>query len=216
MTWWQTLGGTLISGAAIGAAIAFLMRQFVLAFMERQQDQYRFELQRQLEGVRQGLTLNTATHQLLRQSQIAHKERQLSEFYLPIYAQLRRGRRIVRLGEEGKLGDVDKPFWELAITTNSNIEKIILDKSHLIEGTDFPESFNGLLIHVQLLKWYRDNPGVSRPNKDEVPEAWYSEDFEEDVFKTVEKLRRELNALYDEYGVRSGGQALPPVIPAPT
>ena len=114
---------------------------------------------------------------------------------------LKRGRILVRLLREGRLQPIDAQFWVLANKTNDEIERILLERSDLIEGGSMPQSQIQFLTHVALRRAFGEATHAIPPPRDELPEAWYSEDFEREIYETTERLKRELEELYRRYGL---------------
>jgi hypothetical protein len=103
MDFTQTVVGTLLSTSVVLAIGGFLARESFARLLDSR-----------LERFRHGLEVDLAKRQLTIQSQIERKERQLAEFYGPIYAMLKRGRTLVRLLLDGKLDPIRDQFWVLA------------------------------------------------------------------------------------------------------
>jgi hypothetical protein len=135
---------------------------------------------------------------------MARSERQIAEFYGPIYSRLKRGRALVGFWGEGKLTEIERQFWELARRTNSEIEEIILSKSHLIDGDEIPASFVQFLIHVPIWHAFMETSHGTVPfSPQEFPAAYYSTQFEEDIYRTTSRLKANLQELYRRFGLLS-------------
>ena len=93
--WLRSIGAGLFSAAAVVAAVVFLARTSVTDWIDRR-----------LERIKHELGLEATRRELLLRSQIEFKERQLAEFYGPIYAFLKRGRPIYNLWTAGRLDDI--------------------------------------------------------------------------------------------------------------
>jgi hypothetical protein len=195
MDWLKIIIGGLVSTTSVIAATAFILRESFTRLLDKRLEMFKHELH-----------LEATTRELTLKSQIEFKERQLSEFYGPIYARLKRGRTIVRLWKDGKLYPIDKQFWELARKTNQEIEDIILTKSHLIDGSEIPKSYIQFLTHVPLWHSFLDATGTVPPI-DEFPEMYYAEDFENSVYETTERLKKELQSLYERFGLLTHNQS---------
>ncbi len=165
----------------------------------------RLWLDRRLERLKYELGVDTKTRELMLRSRIEFKERQLAEFYGPIYAYLKRGRPIYDLWTEGRLDEVDEHIQVLFVATNNEIVRIILSKSHLIQGSQIPASFTQFLTHVAVWQSYLTTPHKGIPfQEEEFPEVYYPETFEEEIFKTTETLKAELDELHRKYGLQAG------------
>jgi hypothetical protein len=155
-----------------------------------------------LEAFKHDLGLDATRRQLTLQSQIQFKEKQLAEFYGPIYALLKRIRPIDDLWNQEKVRDVDDTIIRVIRDSNNRIVDIILTKSHLIRGNTIPESYTRFLTHVAVWHAFWDNPSRDWSAYAKLRDAQYDMKFEEEVFQTTEALKQELDALYQQYGLR--------------
>ena len=165
-------------------------------------------LDQKMENFKQQLQIDTKIRELLLKSQIEFRERQLGDFYGPIYARLKRGKPINRLWKKDKLEVIDASITDLFASTNDAIVEIILNRSHLVDGAEIPESFTGFLTHVAIWHGYMATPHKGLPlSKKEFPEAYYPVAFEEEIFATTERLKRELSELHGRYGLLAKSEA---------
>src|SRR4051794_35313233 len=169
----QVIVGSILSTTTVLLIAGFIAREAFKRVLDARLDQFRHELR-----------LDETTRQLMLKSQIEHKERQLSELYGPIYAMLKRGRILARLLREAKLERINEQFWVLAYRTNDEIEKRLLGNSHLIDGGEMPEAHVQFLTHVALWRAFGEATRASPPPQHELPEAWYSEAFEREIYET--------------------------------
>lgn len=184
---------SLISGGIVLAASIYL---FQAAFTR--------VLDKQMEVFKQQLQVDTKVRELTLKSQIDFRERQLGEYYGPIYALLQRGKPIYRLWMEDRLTEIDDEINRLFVEANDTIVKIILQKSHLVAGDRIPESFTRFLTHVAVWHGYMKTEHRGVPlTQEEFPEAYYPVDFEEEIFTTTERLKKELFELHNSYGLLS-------------
>lgn len=191
MEWLKSILAGLFSASAVVAVVAFLGRGWIDSLFERRLEKFKHEL-----------GLDAKTRELTLSSQIEFKERQLSEFYGPIYALLKRGRPIYDLWGKGRLHEVEADITSLFLEANNRIVEIILSKSHLIHGDQIPDSFTQFLTHVAVWHSYLKTPHRGVPfSKEEFPEAYYPDDFEREIFQVTELLKRELDELYRQYGL---------------
>lgn len=174
----KALIGLLLAGAGYG--------------LNRALERFKYDLG--LDANRRGLTL---------QSQIQFKEKQLAEFYGPIYALLKRIRPIDDLWSEGRVRDVDDAIVGVIRDSNSRIVKIILTKSHLTRGNTIPESYTRFLTHVAVWHAFWDNPNRDWSTYASLRDAHYDREFEREIFQTTEELKQELANLYQQYGLRT-------------
>jgi len=183
--------GALTASATAVGAIAFLARQSFTRFLNREAERFKYTL-----GV------DAKTRELLLRSQIEFKERQLSEFYGPIYAYLKRGEPIISLWKDGRLYEVEDEMRTLFKAANEDMVRIILTKSHLVRGPTIPKLFTQYLTHVAVWHAYLNTSHKTLPfPREEFPEAFFPEEFVSEVVQTTEALKRELDDLYKRYGV---------------
>jgi hypothetical protein len=188
-TWFQALVAGLASGTVLAAIISAIGKGW---------------FDRRIERLKYELSLDAKTHELMLRSQIEFKERQLAEFYGPIYAYLKRGRPIYDLWEKGRLREIEGDTRELFTIANDEIVRIILTKSHLVQGDEIPKSFTHFLTHVAIWHAYLKTPHKGVPfEKEEFPEAYYPDGFEREIFTTTESLKRELDDLHHKYGLQA-------------
>src|SRR5215469_8971318 len=113
----SVLSGIVASGAVVGL-IYFLGKEAYKDLLNRHLEEFKSRLNHDLEVFKLGLNQDLERHkqelgieatrrQLALQSQIQFKERQLSEFYGPIYALLKRIRPVDDLWNAGRLEEID-------------------------------------------------------------------------------------------------------------
>lgn len=187
----------LLSGGLVLAASIYLFQQAFSRLLDKQ-----------MEVFKQQLQVDTKMRELTLKSQIDFRERQLGEFYGPIYAYLRRGKPIYRLWVEGRLDEIEPDINRLFVEANDAIVAIILGKSHLVAGARVPDSFTRFLTHVAVWHGYMKTEHGGVPlSQEEFPEAYYPADFEEEIVTTTERLKEELFELHNKYGLLAVGEA---------
>lgn len=103
---------------------------------------------------------------------------------------------------EERLTEVDDEISRLFVDTNNAIAETILSKSHLVAGERIPESFTLFLTHVAVWHGYfAIGQGGVPHSQEEFLEAFYPVAFEEEIFATAERLKRELFELHRRYGL---------------
>jgi hypothetical protein len=210
--WLNLVLSGVISSTAVLALIYFLGREGFKALMNRNLEAFKESLNKDLESFKYGLNrdlerhkqelgIEAARRQLALQSQIQFKERQLSEFYGPINASLKRIRPIDNLWNDGRLDEIDAAARQVIRESNNRIVEIILSKSYLIQGEGIPESYTHFLSHVAVWHAFLDLPGDKWQVYRNLREAQYEPQFELDIYLTTETLKRELYDLYKQYGL---------------
>ncbi len=165
-------------------------------------------LDKKMEVFKQQLDISKALHELTLKSQIEFRERQLAEYYGPISAILKRGALLYKVFEKGKLSGIEPTINAVIVDGNNAIVNILLHKSHLVAGSTLPESYVRFLTHVALWSAFRTSKAhISPPTIEEFPEAHYPVDFEADIFRTTEKLKKELVELHARFGISAVHEA---------
>jgi hypothetical protein len=190
-SWIQHIVRALLDAAVTIGVIGFLGKKWIERALDRQSARFK-----------QGLDIDAKTRELVLRSQIEYKERQLSEFYGPIYAYLKRGQPIYDLWAVGRLDEIDDSISGLFTSANDDIVRIILTKSHLIRGPRIPASFTHFLTHVAVWHAYLKTSHRGIPfSQTEFPEAYFPTEFEPEIASTTESLKRELDELYAKYAL---------------
>jgi hypothetical protein len=100
------------------------------------------QLQDQLQentDITKSIEQTYSRHDFLWRSELAYRERQLSELYGPAYGYVMSQRDIFDLWTEGKLQQVNSDVKRLLLTQNRILR--VINKSHLIDGSVMPDSF---------------------------------------------------------------------------
>ena len=205
------LSGVISSGAVVGLIYYVgketykdILNRKLETFksdLNRDMERFKYDLSEALEKHKQELGIEATRRQLTLQSQIEFKERQLSEFYGPVYSLLKRIRPIDDLRNDRRLEDIETVALQIIRESNDKIVEIILTKGHLIQGERIPESYTGFLSHVPVWHAFLDLPSDKWEVFHNIEEAQYQPQFEEEVFLTTETLKRELYSLYEQYGL---------------
>jgi len=192
--WIRALITSLISTAAVVVVLGFLGSEFLKRRFDRQFERYKALVER--DRKRRELTLK---------SQIEFEERQLSEFYGPIWAILKRGERIVEVWKEGRLGEIDEPIRDLLQEGNDQMVRIILTKAHLIDGDVIPTSFTDFLIHAAIWHAYRKTTQKGIPRSSlEFPQAYFPPQFNRDIDGAMVRLKRMQAKRHQAFGIETG------------
>ena len=187
----QIFVGGLVSGGLLLGAAVYLFRETFTRLLDKRMKVFDQQLQ-----------LDTKVREAVLKAQIDFRERQLGEFYGPIYAMLKRGKPIYALWVDGRLDEIDENISKLFKEQNDAIVRIILERAHLVDGDTIPEAFTRFLTHVAVWHGYLETEHGGVPHSEEdFPEAYYPESFERNIFATTERLKKELYALHNSYGL---------------
>lgn len=158
-----------------------------------------FALNRTLERTKHEFGLASKSHEFAMKSSIDFKEKQIAEFYAPLYALLKQIRPLDDLWNQRKLGRADRAVVAAIRKANDRIVEIILSKSHLMEGEAIAEYIPRFLTHVAIWHAYLDDPAADWSSYERLPEAHYDAAFEDEVFSTTATLRKQLVDLHARY-----------------
>jgi hypothetical protein len=143
-------------------------------------------------------------------------ERQLEELYGPLTFYIREGRRefldlLDNLGRDyvfpkhDHLPDDELKMWlfwaeNAFIPRNQKIQQLLMKNTHLIDGSDFPDSYIDFLDHhnsweINHLLWKNEGVPYSWRSKINWPES-----FERDILCSFAKLKRQHSDLLGKIG----------------
>jgi hypothetical protein len=186
-----TFQGGFISGATIVGIATYFFKESFIKLLDVKLEEWKSHLR---TGEKQS--------ELILRSHIERKERQLAEFYGPIYSRLKRGRPIYDFWCKGRLEEIESSIIEMFNEHNNAIVNILVTKIHLIEGAKIPDSHIKFLSHVVIWHAYLETKHKGVPfDKEEFPEAYVSDDFENEILSTTEMLKANLDALHKKYGL---------------
>lgn len=74
-------------------------------------------------------------------SELAFREKQLAEFYGPVYGTLKSQVQLYWLWINGQMNEMNFEVKKPMSRQNEFVRKLIIDKAHLIDGSVMPESF---------------------------------------------------------------------------
>lgn len=161
----------------------------------------KFSAEKVLEA---GLQKVLHKEQLLTEADLAFRQRQLEEFYGPIYASLKMGSEIYPLWMEGKFKDVNHDIIDLFKKQNDEIITILKTKAHLMDGSEFPPEFIRFMTSASLWGMYCTQS--ERPYLPEhvaqIEQIKWPQEFEEHIVTKTEELKRNLDRLLVQYRAR--------------
>jgi hypothetical protein len=147
-------------------------------------------------------------------SSLEFKKQQIDELYGPLMALIAQNKNLSRRlkdikGEDFELLDhlpevIENPeigaVVNLLIKNNAEIERLLFEKSSLIEGYDYPSSIVSFLGHCGILK----SAIVSQPLKIRRPEDYYPEEFDAYVKHSFRDLKFQVNEILEQRSRKFG------------
>jgi hypothetical protein len=162
------------------------------------------ELQKQLREnteIAKGVEQTYARADVLWRSELEYRERQLSELYGPAYGYVKTSKDLFHLWVEGKTPEINLTVKRWLTKQNEFMRDLLISKSHLIEGTQMPESMCRFATSTLVFDFY-----ASPTEEGQVPErlrsdprAIYPHDFDEHVIETTERLKARIDQLHRKY-----------------
>jgi len=136
-------------------------------------------------------------------SALEFRKQQLAEFYGPIYAYCKLYDQVVDLWTARKLPDIDLGVIDLFKRQHEKIIEILTTKLHLVEGGSPPPEFTQFMTAVTLWNLYTARPGQHwvPAEVEALPQAKFPREFDEYIFRTTEKLKKDLDDLHKRYGI---------------
>jgi hypothetical protein len=158
---WKTILTSLLSAAAVSAAIIWLLQtsaeKYIGFVTDKQLETVKHTLSEELEGFKGVIGTEEAANQLRFNRLLSFRAEQLSEFYWPIYIRLQidnavwervlNSQNINRLPE-----DIGKPMEQFILDNHKEILKIVQSKFYLAEPT--PNLERDLLNYVRHIAVY--------------------------------------------------------------
>jgi hypothetical protein len=141
---------------------------------------------------------------LLTEADLAYRQRQLEEFYGPLYASLKLNSRLYPLWLEGKLSEVNAEVIDLFKRQNDAAIAILKTKAHLIEGSDYPPEFIEYMTSATIWGMYctRSDAPYMPDHVAALMEVRWPQEFEAYIYDKTEELKQELDALRIKYRAR--------------
>lgn len=134
-------------------------------------------------------------------NRVEHLERQLSEFYGPVYILLLINYSLVKLRFDPDVDEytnlIPEEVWQdlrdnVLVPNNSAIVEIIKSKIHLIESPEIQDCIQQFVVHAEVWKRAIDR----QMSRDEYLARFkFPSEFREIIFKTTESLKIEYYSL---------------------
>jgi len=147
--------------------------------------------------------LQKALHkeQLLTETDLEFRKRQIEEFYGPIYASLKLSSQIYPLWIEGKIKEVNHDVIDLFKQQNDEITTILKTKAHLMDGAEFPPEFTQFMTSATIWGMYctrKDDPNLP-DHVANIDSIKWPQKFESHIYSKTEELKQTLDNLLIQY-----------------
>jgi hypothetical protein len=199
----QTIIGAMIVGlisGIIGAlCTGFFTERGKQLAITTAQERILQELRDTTKAVKQ-IEADISLRRYVGEAEVEYREKQLAEFYGPIYGSIKLTGRLWRLYIEGKLAPIGAEMNQLFREQNNEIVQVLKSKFYLVEGDKIPSSFSDYLTSVMLFNIGTVKGGGFSPQEiANLPEAKFPTDFFNYIISTTEALKAALDKLYKEY-----------------
>jgi|GEM_PF-1094914 len=147
--------------------------------------------------------LKKALHKetLLTEADLEFRQRQLEEFYGPIYASLKLSSEIYPLWMQGKFQEVNQEIIALFKHQNDEIVTILKTKAHLMDGGEFPPEFIKFMTSATIWGMYCTHPEhpYLPDHVASLDQIKWPQEFERHIFTKTEELKQTLDVLLTKY-----------------
>ncbi|MCJ2142538.1 hypothetical protein [Methylobacterium sp. E-066] len=190
--------GTILAGA-IGAYSAIRFRNLATrsdAKFLKEQLEANTLLTREIEQ-------RVSRSEYLMKRELEFRERQLSILYGPVYGYLKSQKQIFDLWMAGKLQDKNMNVKKLFRDQDEIIRNIIIENSHLIEGTSMPDYIVEFFTSSIIFDWYAasSEQGAVPDQLSKENGVAYPKKFDDHFVQTTERLRARIHALNAKFAL---------------
>ncbi len=156
------------------------------------------------KSIEAGIQKALHKEQLLAETELEYRKRQLEEFYGPINAALRLSAQIYPLWyKTDNFKEVNRDIIALFKKQNDEITTILKTKAHLIDGAGWPPEFTRFMTSTAIWGVY-----CTREHEPWIPERlnglneikWPNE-FRDYIFRKTDELKARLDTLMSKYKV---------------
>jgi hypothetical protein len=136
-------------------------------------------------------------------SELEYRKAQLSQFYGPIYANLKTSHELYNIWMSGTLREINKEMIDLFREQNKEIIRIMKTQAHLVDGGTIPDVFTRFMTAATIWNFFTARPETPRvdPNVAALPQAKWPSEFPEYIFSKTEELKKRLDDLHKRYNI---------------
>jgi hypothetical protein len=137
------------------------------------------------------------------ESELEYRKAQLSQFYGPIYANLKISKELYDIWVSGTVREINKEMIGLFREHNNEMIRIMTTQAHLVDGDTIPDVFTRFMTAVTIWNFFTarpDKPWVD-PNVAALPQAKWPSEFPEHIFSKTQELKKRLNELHQRYSI---------------
>lgn len=157
--------GTFATGVLTGIGASALLAAIFKRFLE--------------EGIAHFFKTLQQARGIVGQAEIEYRQRQLSEFYGPLYAYLKGTEALYRLWMAGKLHHVNEAVKVNFREQNQAMLKVIRANAHLIDEETFPKELAGFMTSVTIWTLYTSQQDGVPEEVARLPETAFPQEFQD-------------------------------------
>lgn len=162
------------------------------------------ELQEQVRKnieITKSIDRNYSREDYLWRSELAFREQQLSELYGPAYGYLMSQKEIYEMWMANEMPGVNLDVKRLLSELYGKLRNLIINKSHLIDGTTMPDSFVRFFTSTLVFELYaaRTESGSEPERLKADPRTAYPHEFGAHIIKITERLKARIAILHSKY-----------------
>jgi len=180
--------GTFATGILTGFGASALLAALFKHFLE--------------EGVSNWFKTIQQARGIVGEAEIRYREKQLSEFYGPLYAYMQGSQPIYDLWMAGKLHHINDPLKARFHEQNECMLNIIRTRAHLIDEGTFPNELTRFMTSVTIWNLYTLQQNELPQEVAQLPAASFPKEFQKYIYEKTEELKAKLEDLYKKYGVK--------------
>jgi hypothetical protein len=164
------------------------------------------ELLRQVQLTTQAteqIKAQTSSRVQVGESELEYRKAQLSQFYGPIYANLKTSKELYDIWMSGTVREINKEMIEFFREQNKEIIRIMTTQAHLVDGDNIPDVFARFMTAATIWNFFTARPEKPRvdPNVAALPQAKWPSEFPEHIFSKTKELKKRLDDLHKRYSI---------------
>jgi hypothetical protein len=137
------------------------------------------------------------------ESELEYRKAQLSQFYGPIYANLKISKELYDIWMSGTLREINKEIIDLFQQQNKEMIRIMKTQAHLVDGDAIPDVFAHFMTAVTIWNFFTARPDKPWVDRDvaALPQAKWPSEFPEHIFAKTQELKKRLDELHKRYSI---------------
>ncbi len=135
-------------------------------------------------------------------AEIEYRQRQLAEFYSPLYAYLQGNKPVFDLWIAHRLHHINEPLKAHFREANEAMLAIIRSKSHFVDEEIFPPEMARFMTAVTIWNLFTSQQDGLPPEVAALPDTEFPQQFPDYIFAKTKALKKDLEQLYKKYRIK--------------